>query len=154
MSVREFLKAIAVHEMFHHYVERFINDAKAYLGHPCSPWCDLEEAGANYVAFASASKDPASLATFKDIIFKQKGPSGGLHGYGEYHLLDDRIVDALAVLKRGTKGGCVAPADFGSALLDPAIHAACFGGSGRAFFEAILASANDGSIPFYYDMVN
>jgi len=156
IDVPEFLKALAVHELFHYFVQRLLNDDAVYQAHGCHPWCDLEEAAADFVARRSAAQNPQALSGFDHLLFAKLGSPGGLHGYGEYHLLDDRIVDAITALKFNPSSPCPAPAGYAKALtltLGLALPTMLNSG-GRALFAAILASVDEGSIPFYFDMAN
>lgn len=153
VDARAFLGAIAVHELFHCLVERLVGDAAAYAGHACSPWCGLEEAGANFVARRYAEADPESLATFEELLFRRR-EAGGLPGYGEYHLLDERIVPAIGYLKSRAAGACVAPADYQKAMAALALAPAALDSHAQAFWAATMTAANSGGVAFYYDMLN
>jgi hypothetical protein len=148
-----FFRALAVHELFHYHAERLVGDDAAYSGHSCTPWCELEEAGANFAARSFAQSDPASLSAFDSILFRKR-EDGGLRGYGEYHLLDERIIPAIGRLKMATIGACLSPARFQARMAEVLLEPGILGGNGDAAWAATLAAADSGDIAFYYDMLN
>jgi len=154
ISLPQFFRSIAVHELFHYHTERLVGDDTAYSGHACSPYCRIEEAGANFVAHRYAEADPSSLATFEPILFRKR-EDGGLRGYGEYHHLDERIVSSIGHLKRGSIGtSCIEPAGFNSRMAEFLTNPGTLDANGEASWAAILDAADSGGIAFYYDMFN
>ncbi len=157
IDAAEFSRTIAAHELFHLHSERLLGGIMA--GHHCPNggrgYCRLEEAAANFAARDYAlRKGFVSLPAMDPCLFApyDKGAGTGIHGYGEYGLLDAEIVYSLGAFK--TPQACTLPADY---RLRSIVELPGLRGLERlwtASWEALFADEESEDVPFWIDAVS
>ena len=153
IPLRSFLSAIAVHEIFHYYVDRLAlpRPDPGTFGHGCALPCEIEEAGADFMARESAKTDLRALSSFDDLLFRPRD-RGGLPGYGDYNLLDERIASLIPYLKGGAGRPCTRPVDYRTEA-EKVLRSPSFAGYlGAPLWELALSNARAGQLSFYLDL--